>query len=162
MNWFRWAAAALLAAVSASASGNRPAADLAAVTYTAPFHRITLTEDLRLTEIKEEAEYDSPVSAAPSRTVTTERSASVSSEQAAELLRFIRESGFHELKSEYGAGPKERSYPSTILVREGALMKQVVCRSSPEAEECPDAFAKTEKKIIEFTQQAVQTETRGE
>lgn len=159
MNWFGWTAAALLAAApaAAAASGSRPtAAPAVIVVYDAPFHRVELTEDLRLTEIKDEAEYANPVSASPSRTVTSERSVSITAEQAAELLRRIRESGFHELKDAYGAGPQERSYPSVIAVREGGREKQVVCRSSPAAEECPAAFAKAEREIIEFTQQAVQ------
>lgn len=162
MNWFRWTAAALLAAVPAAASGSRPAAGQAAavVTYTAPFHRVTLTEDLWLTESKEEAEYGNPVAAAPTRTVTAERSVNVSPEQAADLLRRIRESGFHGLKDAYGAGPQERSYPSTIAVREDGLEKKVVCRSSPAAAPCPAAFAAAERAIIEFARQAVQPQIK--
>ncbi len=159
MNWFRWTAAALLAAVpaAAAASGSRPAAEPALmVVYDAPFHRVSLTEDLRLTETTAAAEYDNPVSAAPDRAVKRERSASVSPEQAAELLRRIRESGFHELKDAYGAGPQERSYPTVIMIREGGETKQVVCRSSPAAEERPAAFAEAEQNIIEFARQAVQ------
>lgn len=166
MNWFRWTAAALLAAVPAAvaASGSRPAAAPAfIVVYDAPFHRVALTEDLRLTEIKMEAEHDNPMSAAPSRTVTKERSVSISPEQAAELLRRIRENGFHELKDAYGAGPQERSYATRIVVQEaGGAAKQVVCRSSPAAEECPAAFFKVEQKIIEFARKAVQIQKKGE
>ncbi len=162
MNWFRWTAAALLAAMpaAATASGNRSAAGQAVVVYTAPFHRVTLTEDLRLTEINEEAEYGNPVAAAPSRTVRTERSVSVAPEQAAELLRRIRASGFHGLKDAYGAGPQERSYPSTIAVWEDGLEKKVVCRSSPAAAPCPAAFAAAERAIIEFARQAVQDQIK--
>ncbi|MGR0480621.1 MAG: hypothetical protein ACTFAL_04240 [Candidatus Electronema sp. V4] len=163
MNWFQWTAAALLAAVpaAAAASGSKPAAEPAVmVAYDAPFHRVVLTEDLRLTETKAEAEYDNPVSAAPSRTVKRERSTSVSPEQAAELLRRIRDSGFHELKDAYGAGPQERSYPTVIMIREGGQEKQVVYRSSPAEEERPVAFAKAEQNIIEFARQAVQTQIK--
>ena len=164
MNWLRWIAAAVLAAVPAvaAASGSRSAAESAAVIvdYTAPLRRVVLTEDLRLTETTTEVEYAKPISATPSQMVARERSATVLPEQVADLLRFIRESGFHELKEGYGARPQERSYPSVIVVREGGQDKRVVYRSSPAAEACPEAFVTVEQRIIEFARQAVQAQIK--
>ncbi|CAK8714428.1 MAG: hypothetical protein CDV28_11913 [Candidatus Electronema aureum] len=154
---------------AALASGSKTAADAAEadkklhevlVSYTAPFHQVVLTKDLHLTDTEEVTEYDNPVSSTPSKTVTVKKTAQISKEQAAELLLFIKENGFHQLKDEYGAGPQERNYPYTILVREdGTREKQVVYRSNPAAAARPKAFSQTEKKIIEFASKAVQLKT---
>ncbi|MCW5206034.1 hypothetical protein VU08_03755 [Desulfobulbus sp. F5] len=153
---------------AALASGSKTAADAAEadkklhevlVSYTAPLHHVVLTKDLHLTDTEEVAEYDNPVSATPSGTVTVKKTAQISKEQAAELLLFIRENGFHQLKDEYGAGSQERNYPYTILVRDGKREKQVIYRSNPAAAARPEAFSQTEKKIIEFASKAVQLKT---
>ncbi len=129
------------------------------IKYTAPFRQITLTPDFSLVDIEETAEYDNPVSAEPSKTTKTERRVQVTEKDARNLLGFIRENKFGQLKDAYGANPEERSYPHSILVQDGTWKKEVICRSSPTAEACPEVFMKVENKIIEFAHKAVQLNT---
>lgn len=126
------------------------------IKYTAPFRRIVLSPNLHLSDTEEIAEYDNPVAATPSRMTKREKTGQVAEHEAAALLRFIRESGFADLKDVYGAGPEERSYPYQILVRDNDWHKEVLCRSSPAAQPCPKAFIAVQQRIIEFAQQAVQ------
>ncbi|WP_417909770.1 hypothetical protein [Candidatus Electronema sp. PJ] len=161
----------LAAAGPSLALGSKTAADLAAkaeeggeilVSYTAPLRRIVLTRDLHLADTEEIAEYDNPVAAEPSKTKTVKKTALVSEHEAAELLRFIRESGFFNLKAAYGGKPEERNYPTIILVWDKEKKKQVAYYSRPDAESRPTAFAKTEQKIIEFAQhKAVELKSGG-
>jgi hypothetical protein len=136
-----------------------PAKDKSVLEYAAPFRQIILSADLRLSDIEELPEYDNPVSAVPSKMTKTEKTAQVAAAEADELLQFIRESGFDGLKDAYGAKPEERSYPHRILVRDGATSKEVICRSSPAAEACPEVFVKVEKRIIKFVHKAVEPKT---
>jgi len=159
---FAWPLLFVLAAVPAAASGSRTAAEADSqndplLVYTAPLRQVTLTRDFRLNDAEEIAAYDNPVAAEPSETVRTEKTARVSEQEAAELLRFIQESGFHALKEECGAGPQERNYAYVILVRDGNGEKKVTYRSSPEAEPRPEAFARAESRILEFARKAVES-----
>jgi hypothetical protein len=129
------------------------------IEYAAPFRHIALTADFLLSDIEEMPEYSNPVSAVPSKMTKVEKTAQVSAAEADELLQLIRQSGFERLKDAYGAGSAERGYPHRILVRDGEKTKEVVCRSSPAAEACPDVFANVEKSIIEFARKAVEPNT---
>lgn len=163
---FAWPLLLVLAACQASASGSKTAAEAGSsddplLVYTAPLRQVTLTRDFRLADAEEVAEYDNPAAAEPSRTVRKEKTARVSEQEAAELLRFIKESGFHALKEEHGAKPQERHYAYIILVRDGDGAKKVTYRSSPEAEPRPEAFARAESRILEFARKAVES-NKGE
>jgi hypothetical protein len=151
----------LLARPSAFAEETQPAVQEDSggvlVSYTAPMRKVVLTRDFRLTDTEELAEYANPVSDAPSKVVTVTKSTQVAAEAAAELLRSLRETDlYYALKDSYGAGAEERSYPYTILVRDGGQEKQVICRTSPEAAAKPKAFAAAEGRIIEFARKAVE------
>lgn len=154
-----WPLLLVLAAVPAAASGSRTAAEADAsdeplLVYTAPLRQVTLSSDFRLADAEDLAEYDNPAAAEPSKTVRTEKTARVSEEETAELLRFIKASGFHALQEEYGAKAQERHYAYIIAVRDGDGEKRVTYRSSPEAAPRPEAFARAETRILEFTQKA--------
>lgn len=156
---FTWPLLLVLAAAPAAASGSRTATEAGSsddplLRYTAPLRQVTLTRDFRLADAEDIAEYDNPAAAEPSKTVRTERTASVSEEEAAELLRFIKESGFHALQEECGAKLQERHYAYVIAVLDGDGEKRVTYRSSPEAEPRPEAFARAETRILEFARKA--------
>lgn len=149
----------LLLAVPVAFSADKKAVQdsEALISYSAPHRQVLLTRDLRLADTEELAEYANPVSDAPSKVVTVEKSTHVTPEEAAELLRLLRETtDFSALKDAYGAGPKERSYPYIIRIRDGRQDKQVVFRSSPDAQLKPKAFATAEGIIIEFARKAVE------
>lgn len=147
----------LLAAPSAFSAETKAAQDSEVlILYSAPMHRVLLTRDFRLTDTEELAEYANPVSDVPSKVVTVEKSTHVTPEEAAELLRLLRETDFSALKDGYGADPKERSYPYVIRVRDSTLDKQIVFRSTPDAKLKPKAFAAAEGIIIEFARKAVE------
>jgi hypothetical protein len=126
------------------------------IKYTAPFRQIIVTSDFTLADTEERAEYDNPVAAEPSRTSKTERNVQVAEKDVAKLLSFIRERKFDQLKDAYGAKPEERNYPHSISIHDGTWKKEVICRTSPIAEACPELFSAVEKKIIEFANKAVQ------
>ncbi len=129
------------------------------IEYAAPFRHIALTADFLLSDSEELPEYDNPVSSVPSKMIKVEKKARVSEAEADELLQFIRESGFDQLKDAYGAGPEERSYPHRILIQDGKKRKEVICCCSPAAAACPEVFAAVEKSIIEFARKAVEPKT---
>lgn len=173
MNWIAVLSVLLLilAAGPSLASGSKTAADLAAKTedggavllsYTAPLRRIVLTRDLHLSDTEEIATYDNPVAAEPSTTRTVKKAAQVSEHEAAELLRFLHESGFFDLKAAYGGSPQERNYSYLIVVWDKDKEKQVAYYSRPDAEPRPIAFTKAEHKIIEFAQQKAVELNSGE
>jgi hypothetical protein len=162
----------MLIAVPSLASGSKTAADaeLAAkakkkdgilVLYAAPLRHVTLTRDLHLADTKQTAEYDNPVAAEPSAIRTEKTEAKVSEREAADLLRFIRESGFFDLTAPSECNPQERSYSYRITVWDNGKEKQVAYCSRPDAAPRPEAFAATESKIIEFAQRNAIKSTSG-
>ena len=160
----------VLVAGPSLASGSKAAADLAAqaegtdvlLTYTAPMRRVVLTRDLRLADIEEVAEYSNPVAAEPSALQTVRKEGRVTAGEATELLRFIRATGFFQLKAAYGGGPQERSYPYRITVWNEDKEQQVTYYSRPDVEPRPSAFAETEQKIITLARQkAVELKSGG-
>lgn len=101
-----------------------------------------------------EYEYASPTSGNPTGSKLHKLlDGKITPEQRDALGKFIRESGFMDLKDAYGAPEGQRYYPYRIEVTfEGQPKKVVEFRSNPSFENEPESFKKLETYLRQMSQ----------
>ncbi|HMW06581.1 MAG TPA: hypothetical protein PK079_12315 [Leptospiraceae bacterium] len=94
--------------------------------------------------------YDNPVSSIPSKSTFKEKDYTLTKKEVYDLIKFIEDNEFFQLKDAYGAPEAERNYPTSIAVQMHKKEKVVVYRSNPSFESSPEAFKKVEAYILKL------------
>ncbi|NES64241.1 MAG: S8 family serine peptidase [Okeania sp. SIO2D1] len=130
----------------------RSSVPISTVNYNSWIDEITI-KNKHIKHVKTEYEFDNPVSSIPSGWSTSViTDTNLTDKQWEDLNNFIKNSGFENLESAYGAPENMRYYPYSLTIGWGEVKKEVLYRSNPSYGKPPEAFWKVKDYLLKLSE----------